>query len=130
MIIFCGTWHVRRRIVDLPTGEVTQFEGTARISPDRFDERGILRRAGGTFAAQRTYRLAFGSGSVEVRFEDGRPFIALTSESSQRLEHVCGDDHYRGRFLFAGDGRWMEAWSVRGPRKTYRSVSRYRSTAP
>ena len=130
MIAFHGTWRAHRRILDARTGGVTRFEGTALISPGHFEEDGIVDHAGQTYQASRRYRLVFGERRVDVHFEDGRPFIALTAASIQSVLHVCGKDRYRGRFLFADHDFWTEAWSVLGPRKNYTALTRYTRIAP
>lgn len=127
---FCGSWSVRRRVLDARTGQVTRFEGTALISPLHFAECGLVQHGGQTFAASRRYRLIFGEREIQVFFPDGRPFIALVRASAQRVQHICGEDRYRGRFLFADADLWTESWSVLGPRKDYRSLARYRRIAP
>lgn len=104
---------------------MTRFEGTALISPDRFEENGIVHHARQKFQATRLYRLVFGEQHVNIHFEDGRLFIALTAANVQRVQHVCGEDRYRGRFLFAENGLWTETWSVLGPRKNYKTFARY-----
>ncbi|WP_310093837.1 MULTISPECIES: DUF6314 family protein [Bosea] len=125
MRAFHGRWRVRRRILDARTSKVTRFEGTALISPERFEENGILHYDGQTFHARRLYRLVFRERVVDVHFEDGRFFITLIVATAQNVQHVCGDDRYRGRFIFAQNDSWTESWSVLGPRKSYKTLARY-----
>lgn len=122
---FEGTWLVRRRIIDALTGTVSQINGTASITRDRFEEDSLLRHGAGEFAARRVYELDWGERNLAIRFSDGRPFVTLAATNTQYVEHRCGDDLYRGLFLFADCQRWNETWTVIGPRKNYRSFSRY-----
>ncbi|GGF68565.1 hypothetical protein GCM10007301_30280 [Azorhizobium oxalatiphilum] len=85
----------------------------------------MFHHPGHDLPAQRMYWLEREARAVRVRFPDHRPFISLTHEATQTVEHRCGDDLYRGRFIFADDRRWVETWSVRGPRKDYRSISHF-----
>lgn len=52
-------------------------------------------------------------------------FVTLLAGSIQCVEHRCGEDFYRRRFIFAGHDRWRETWTVGGPRKKYLSTTRY-----
>ena len=120
-----GEWQVRRRISDAPTGLVTRFQGTAQISDSTFHETGMIQFQNQRLSSQRQYLLEWSDGAVEVRRPDGSPFITLEAQGIQRVVHHCGDDLYRGLFMFASNRRWAEIWTVRGPRKNYRSVSQY-----
>jgi len=53
----------------------------------------------------------------------------LNTAAAQTVVHLCGADHYRGRFFFVDADHWVEAWRVSGPRKRYASISHYRRTA-
>ncbi|MTH76381.1 DUF6314 family protein [Paracoccus aestuariivivens] len=122
---FLGSWKVKRRIDDAKTGWVTRFEGLAVITQDLFHEDGFIRLQRQTLPSQRSYRLDWGNASVDVRRPSGAPFITLQTAGVQKVQHLCGDDLYRGLFLFSDKNRWAEAWVVEGPRKKYRSFSHY-----
>ena len=101
------------------------FDGTAEVTRTAFEERCTVYHSHGTFDANRTYILHPAGGGVQVRFPDGRAFVGMDERARQHVRHLCGNDLYRGRFLF-GEGEWREAWTVRGPRKDYISLTRYR----
>jgi hypothetical protein len=121
-----GTWSVSRKVIDRHGGSTLTFTGHADITESAFDEYGELEIAGGAFDSRRHYGLTMEDGHVTVRFADGRPFLRLRAGQSQHVVHSCGDDIYRGRILIASPDRWAEIWSVRGPRKRYRSITIYR----
>lgn len=125
-----GSWRVARRIVDIGQGQVWTFAGRAEITDSAFVEHGWLTRRGTAMPASRRYLLDVQAGDgVDVRRADGSLFIRLTRAPSQTVAHLCGADLYSGRFIFPGMDRWIEAWRVRGPRKNYRSVTRYERSA-
>ncbi len=123
---FRGRWHVRRRIRDAQSGQVTLFQGMALLTATGFDESGRMQFHGQSFPAQRLYRLDWQQVDVRIRRVDGSDFVTLSASADQRVEHLCGRDLYRGRFVFAGRDRWLEAWSVRGPQKNYCSFGQFR----
>ena len=120
-----GRWDVRRVIVDHLSGAVNRFTGTAIISALEFVETGTVRYGSVSLQASRCYRLENRADSLEIAFPDGRAFINLDGRASQTVRHLCGDDDYRGRFIFAAADDWIEAWRVNGPRKRYASLARY-----
>jgi hypothetical protein len=122
---FLGTWDVFRVIIDHLTGAVNRFSGKAIITASEFVETGEVRYGAVSLKANRRYGLNAGAGQLDIEFADGRPFISLNGEASQTVRHLCGDDDYRGRFVFAHAGAWIEAWHVSGPRKRYASLARY-----
>jgi hypothetical protein len=69
--------------------------------------------------AERRYRFRFtGPWRAAVGFADGRPFHELQLCAGETaVEHLCGNDLYRGRYRLAGDHRWRLAWRITGPRK-------------
>ena len=76
--------------------------------------------------ASRRYQLEPGEGSVHILHADGRDFIELGPKAAQTVRHLCGADLYVGRFFFRGPDEWAEAWRVKGPRKNYASLGRFR----
>ena len=121
----CGRWSVSRIIFDRRGMGRMLFEGIATIDEARFEERGDMHIAGQRSEGSRTYHLQFSDGQVFVQFPDGRDFIRLDERPIQHVHHLCGSDTYRGRFLFLSPDAWGEAWHVTGPRKDYKSISRY-----
>lgn len=123
---FMGTWDVARKVIDHRTGDTYLFEGKAVLTPNLFEETGDTRVGEGRFQSSRIYGLDIGSEAVAIRRADGSDFVALDFTSSQAVEHLCGQDMYRGRFFFLDGDCWAEAWRVRGPHKSYVSLTRYR----
>lgn len=120
-----GRWSVSRVILDRCGMGWMHFDGIADIDPVKFDEQGEMRIAGQRSQGRRTYHLRFGEGHVIVQFPDGREFIRLDGRPVQHVHHLCGDDAYKGRLFFLSPDQWGEVWHVTGPRKDYKSVSRY-----
>ena len=120
-----GTWQAQRKIVDHLARATSSFEGTATLTPDRFHEEGHLTLGASRLHATRAYRLRATAQGVTVDFPDGSEFVALTHAASQKVRHVCGADTYVGHFFFVDATTWVEAWRVNGPRKHYRSLTRY-----
>lgn len=122
---FLGEWMVKRIVLDRAGMGRVVFDGSVIIDRDRFDERGEGLFNGYSSSATRIYRLQFSPGRAIVLFPDGREFIRLDERPVQTVLHHCGNDTYRGRFLFLSPAAWIEIWRVTGPRKNYRSVARY-----
>ena len=123
---FLGSWDVKRTIVDRLAKASYRFEGTAVIGASSVVESGTVRSGAMSLKGDRSYELRRGDGELEILFPDGRLFVALGGAASQEVYHLCGEDHYSGRFFFQADGAWAEAWQVTGPRKRYVSLARYR----
>jgi hypothetical protein len=122
---FLGEWTVKRVVLDRTSMGRVFFEGSVTIDRDRFDERGEGLFNGYRSSAIRIYRLQSSPGRAIVLFPDGREFIRLDERPVQTVLHHCGADTYRGRFFFLSAVAWIETWQVIGPRKNYRSVTRY-----
>ena len=68
-----------------------------------------------------------GSGTWEVRFNDGRPFHPLDLRSGRwAAEHRCGRDLYRGVYATPDRDRLTVRWQVTGPGRADSIVSDYR----
>lgn len=126
-----GDWVLRRRLVSLEPRQsgAAQGEANFRLSGDGLDyrETADVRFAGhaGRASREHRYRLV-DQGCAEVFFADGRPFHRLDLRRGRwRVEHVCGEDVYRGSFRVLGPGLWVVRWKVRGPRKNLRITSVY-----
>lgn len=128
---FAGEWRIARQITDMRILESGTLEGTAQFTPIdgglRYREEGTLVLAGGPpIRAERGYLWRFDEDAVHVDHADGAPFhsFALTG-GPEATPHLCGEDMYRGTYSFVRFPDWQVTWVVEGPRKNYRSVTRY-----
>ena len=123
---FAGSWRLRRRIRDDRLGIVGRFIGTARFTPIAaglaYEEAGRLSFAAHEGEARQRYLwLTEGLAVPELRFADGRLFHRLDlSSGTAEVAHECGADRYRGRYLVRGADRWVQLWTIAGPRKALR----------
>jgi uncharacterized protein DUF6314 len=114
-----GSWSVDRAI----NGRAHAFTGTARFLPEgagrlRWEETGHLVLGDYAGPAFRTLRIVATDHGHEVRFDDGRPFHPLDLATDRcAVEHLCGEDVYRGSFLVESDDVLRVRWRVEGPRK-------------
>jgi hypothetical protein len=114
-----GPWAVDRAI----NGRPHAFTGTARFTRQdagrtRWEETGHLVLGDYAGPAFRTLQIAVAERGHEVLFEDGRPFHPLDlAEKRCVVEHLCGEDIYRGGFLVESEDRLRVVWHVDGPRK-------------
>ena len=128
---FLGEWQITREITDFRILEAGTLEGLARFTPADagllYHERGTLRFAGGVpLVAERSYLWRFTDTDVFVAYADGAPFHSFPLEGGpEATPHLCGEDMYRGTYSFVGFPDWQVTWTVKGPRKDYRSVTRY-----
>ena len=121
-----GAWAVRRTMIDFIAGATCDFVGDAIVTAEAFTEQGILRIGAREMPASRSYRLEPGDRSMRIRHADGSEFIELGWRAAQAVRHVCAADLYAGRFFFRDADEWIEAWRVKGPRKNYASLGRFR----
>lgn len=121
----CGTWQVTRKVIDHRARALYGFTGRAVITREFFEERGEMSVGTNVLQAVRTYRLVFEDAAVRLLYPSGNEFVTLGYGASQRVSHLCGSDHYNGRFLFESRDAWVEAWRVHGPQKRYSSLSWY-----
>lgn len=128
---FVGRWQIQRQITDLRILESGTLEGEA-IYTDvdgvlHYNERGTLRFAGGApVLAERRYRWIFEENDVRVTHDDDTPFHSFARVgASEATPHLCGADMYNGTYAFARFPDWQVTWTVKGPRKDYRSVTQY-----
>lgn len=131
-----GGWSIARRIED-ERGANALFEGTGMFTATGGDalaylETGTLTLNGTAHVAERRYLWTFPAPSrAMVAFGDGRPFHAVTLEGhGATARHLCPPDTYEGAYAFDGADAWRQDWVVRGPRKRYRSETRYRRLHP
>lgn len=133
---FAGDWTIEREIEDIRAGTPGRFVGTARFSPVAeglaYAEEGLI-SLGGSAGVQAVRRYLWrdgGANAIEVLFEDGRFFHRFyADEDTPAAVHDCPPDQYRVRYDFSRWPRWRAEWRVRGPRKDYAMVSRYRPVA-
>lgn len=126
---FAGDWRVLRRIADRAGGQCLRFEGTARFVPDgaalAYAERGVLRLPGQPpFEAHRRYRWRVEGRRIVVDHGDGRPFHAF-DPAAPDADHLCPPDTYHVSYRFGRWPRWSALWTVTGPRKDYRMLTRF-----
>ncbi len=126
---FEGCWRISRVITDNLGPEAT-FEGEAVFAASddglAYRETGFLRLGEAeVFQAERSYRWREVAGRIVVAFPDGKPFHDF-DPAAPEAQHLCVADAYRVRYDFTGWPDWRADWSVRGPRKDYAMVSRYR----
>ena len=134
---FRGRWQMVRIIENVTEGVIGEFWGECDFLPDgnglTCREEGVLRFRGTDFHSGRVSLWRFpGSGQIEVRYEDGRPFHDFALEDPT-AEHLCGEDIYRVAYDFAPDSglpeAWLSRWEVEGPSKDYAMTTRYRRVA-
>ena len=121
-----GDWTVRRTMIDFLAGATYNFTGNALMTADAFAERGVMQIGAHAMPASRAYKLERRGHLIRILRADGSEFILLEPKAVQSVQHHCGADVYVGRFLFRGPDEWAEAWRVKGPRKNYASLSRFR----
>ena len=126
---FAGDWRLTRRIADRAGGQCLRFAGTARFVPDggglAYEERGVLRLPGQPpFEAHRRYLWREEGGLIVVEHGDGRAFHAF-DPAAPEAEHLCPPDTYRVAYRFARWPLWSALWTVAGPRKDYRMLTRF-----
>ena len=130
---FAGSWEIDRDIEDVRDRRIGRFTGVATFTPDRdglrYREEGrlVLGDAPPMTATRDYLWRDAGSGTIEVRFGDGRLFHCFVAdEPAPAAEHDCPPDRYRVRYDFGRWPRWRAEWRVTGPRKDYGLVSRFR----
>ena len=128
---FAGSWRITRQITDMRILESGTLEGEATFTPMEgglhYREEGSLIFAGSApVKAERSYQWTFFDDAVHVAYADGSPFHSFPlTGGADATPHLCGQDMYRGTYSFVRFPDWQVTWSVTGPRKNYRSVTRY-----
>ena len=122
---FAGLWTLDRAISHA-SGPEGQFKGQAQFSwrgdgLDYVEEGTLTLGASAPLTATQRYRWAPG---LTVYFEDGRLFHQVPPGGGA-ASHWCAPDQYDGRYDFTDWPRFTVTWTVKGPRKDYRMVSRY-----
>lgn len=133
---FLGTWDIERSIEDRLAGQQGRFGGQAVFAAGEFwidyHESGtIVLGSAPALAATRAYRWLEDGEEIEVRFGDGRPFHRFRpGDAAPEAVHQCPPDLYRVRYDFRQWPAWEAIWDVRGPRKDYCMLSRFRPAIP
>ncbi len=122
-----GTWTLAREIEDRYAGQRRTVLGEATLSRQsedhvRWRESGVMTWAGGRTEVGRTLDVVRRADDWWVLFSDGREFHPWSV--TDRLDHPCGRDHYRGRITADGDA-WTVAWHCTGPEKDYSMLTRH-----
>ncbi len=77
--------------------------------------------------ATRRYVWASAGNSVEVAFEDMRPFHSIPlGTPTPGTTCLCPPDRYEVSYDFSAYPEWTSTWDVEGPRKAYRMISTFR----
>lgn len=123
---FIGDWLIERDIRPVD-GPQAHFTGRATWQPEvggaLYTETGQLHMPGqGTFEAERKYRW---DNDLRVFFQDGRFFHVVPSQGGDSA-HWCDPDQYDASYDFENWPLWSCRWRVKGPRKDYEMISRYR----
>ncbi len=128
---FAGDWLLTRRIEDR-RGPGGQLDGrasfvVAAVGLD-YHEAGLLQLgSAAAVRAERRYRWREEAGRIVVTFADGQAFHDFDpAEPQSEAEHHCPPDFYKVRYDFISWPEWSTEWQVRGPRKDYRMLSRFR----
>jgi hypothetical protein len=127
-----GHWLVERHIHDLDSAWTGRFDGRAHFAPVpgglAYREDGVLQMGGLAMNAWQVWRWEFPTeAEAAVFFEDGRPFHRFDPRARRPEASVVFEpDRYDIAYEFAGPDEWLCEWRVEGPRKDYRTVTRYR----
>ncbi len=125
-----GTWAFDRLIGGHGSmaGQAA-FRAAAPQSLD-YEESGTHNAKGGAVDFYQNYIYVHQDGEILVTFRDGRPFHRLEFDSAQNFltataVHFCGDDVYRGEYVFHDNDNFSLRWDVKGPRKDYMIETNY-----
>lgn len=114
---------VRRLVADFRDGRLKRGIGAAAWRPDgRMTESLIF---DGFEARRETLWQDEEGGGLRLHFADGLPLVAVSPRERAALHH-CGEDVYAARLYRYDDGEIVLGWRVRGPRKDYAMITRYR----
>lgn len=125
-----GTWSFDRTIRGHGSmSGVAAFRNRTPTALD-YDESGTHAAKGGAVDFYQSYIYVQEGGDIAVTFKDGRPFHTLTFDNAQNLltasaVHLCGDDVYRGEYVFHDNDNFSLRWDVKGPRKNYLIETNY-----
>ncbi|PKP74281.1 MAG: trigger factor [Alphaproteobacteria bacterium HGW-Alphaproteobacteria-6] len=125
---FAGDWRLDRQIADR-RGPGGRFKGVARFIPAAggliYREEGLLRIGDAApMRAVRGYLWRAEAGRIVVEHADGAAFHAFDPARPEAV-HDCPPDRYHVAYDFSVWPDWRATWTVSGPAKDYRMVSRY-----
>lgn len=128
-----GRWTIERSVDDKLAKLEGRFAGAASLLPTpepgvlHYHESGTLSFGPFEHAAERSYRWhCIAPDRARVYFHDGRYFHSLILRGTiAEVDHPCGRDSYRGRYLFESRDIWRLSWQVKGPRKDYTMQSTF-----
>lgn len=130
-----GQWLIERRIdgIDRMSG-MAEYRET---SPGHlsYSEKGSHRIGQEILDFYQSYYLRHFGRDLHVNFTDGRPFHSLSFQQDDHILkaealHLCGNDTYRGKYVFHNDNRFTVSWNVHGPRKNYTIETNYFRQGP
>jgi len=135
-----GVWSIERSFLFETGGAPERFRGQATVTPVGpalylYSEEGYLEGLDHLIDARQSYWIRPEGSALILSFapDPGRPdlappFTELRSDEEGALvgEHRCGEDRYRGRYRRIGPDDVEIEWSVEGPRKRGRIISRLR----
>jgi hypothetical protein len=119
-----GAWDLQKEIYDHLAQQQGSFKGQAffeEIEPHkaRYGEEGELH-----------YAAHHGSATQEYIYEFPHPYEAKIYRPQHRffhdldlrlgfwkIEHICAQDHYKGRFTVETQNNWTIDWDIKGPQK-------------
>jgi len=90
-------------------------------------EDGVMTLGNHSGTAHRAYRYYFDQASIaRITHGDNAPFVTVDlTHGAGSARHHCGDDLYTGNFSIESDTEWRQEWTVMGPSKDYKLISRY-----
>lgn len=118
--LFEGSWRFER-IIKKTFPDPLAFEGQAHFVEKEelnfYEESGVytLREQQINFTGSYLYQFVHKT-HCRVLFSNHQPFYELT-QSAQTIEHLCGQDHYKGHFEAFSENHWTLNWHISGPRK-------------
>jgi hypothetical protein len=122
---FKGRWRLQREIVHADAPDA-RFEGEAVWSEAgdslAYRETGRLTVTG--HPPMETERRYLWRAGLRVYFDDGRFFHQVPPEGGE-ARHWCDPDDYHVVYRFEDWPEFETVWTVKGPRKEYRMISRY-----
>ena len=118
--LFKGSWTFTRTVKGGLQGPLA-FEGrasfTLKKSHTLYEESGSYTLKNQPIDFSASYLYEFNTPEhCRILFPDQRFFYELTT-SQQSIEHICGQDQYKGNFEALSLDHWTLNWQIKGPRK-------------
>lgn len=130
-----GIWRVERAVRGPQSAALSALRGTAEFTPAgggmRYTEYGRLSFGDSAVLAERRFHYDFPTPDrAAVRFRCGQPFHDLDLTTGRdSVVHLRAGDVYRGRYRVDDPRTWWVCWWITGPRKNFRTLTRYRRIA-